>query len=152
MDVRKYHTQIEQVINKYASDKRPREKDDLRQDAYTALIEAGEKVNSPQLAYKIAKDRVIDVLRKEWQHTSKEVPLSRSAENSSLPDFSSGIDLQDALAKLEPEEQLVINALFYERRTADEIGVVVGKSRQWVWNIKKSAIEKLKKFLSGEKK
>jgi len=125
------------------------ERDDLRQEAYTALIQAGEKVTTPGLAYKISKDRIIDVLRKEKRVSKNELPLNNSdVAKSDFPDFAAGIDLRDALVKLDPDEQFVINALFYERKTGDETAVGIGKSRQWVWEKKASAIKKLRNELT----
>lgn len=142
----KYDEQIKLVINKYARDKFKSERDDLYQEAYSALLEAGDKVNSPSFAYKIVKDRVIDVLRGEWRTRKREIE-SVEVGKDVLAGIESVLDLQTALLRLNHDEQVVINAIYYEGKNLNEVGVQTGHSRHWVWETKQSAINKLRAII-----
>jgi DNA-directed RNA polymerase specialized sigma24 family protein len=60
-----YTEEINKVVAKYAFDKDSDIQDDLRQECYLSLLEAGDKINNKGTAYIAAKNCVLNILRKE---------------------------------------------------------------------------------------
>lgn len=157
LNILDYYKAVDIAVRKYAKDKSEEEKQDIRQNAYLALLEAGTRVKNLKIAYLIASDSVIQYLYRGQgkliiPDSLSDESVKRTVEEQCAIEFDSsdGIDI-DKIAtvvdKLSSDEQGVIILYFYTDYTIEDIAQILGKPVIWVKRKKSLALQKLKKLL-----
>ena len=160
----KFDREVEIALNRTAKGVPWQDRDDLRQEARMAILAASEvldKIKTPQaLAYKLARDRIVDVLRKR-------PPLEEDIDKPSVrrqvdriyvrfPDIDIQIDAEKAAlltSHLPTGDAIFIQNLFgidCEPRTATEMARMLQVSEDKVDRRKKRILKKLKAMMTGD--
>lgn len=147
---------VQQVVNRFAYHESEETREDLKQSAYLALLEAGDRVNSSALAYLVARDSTIKILYKK--KPLKTVSMSdqavfRKAENQEYENPEYFLDRDtviESMKQLDEEEGLVIFLRYIMGETRKNI-ITENKDRNWtpdkIRELEKSGIEKLRSIL-----
>lgn len=156
MSVLDYSAEIEAAINKYANQKDEDVKNDIRQTAYLALLEAGEGV-SLKKARKIIQNSVVQWKQGEkgiYTESLSEPYIFRKAEaGPSLGEISShpeNENLRNYIEQLPEIDARILSTsfgIYGEHKTERELAKELKKSPVWVHRRKELALEKLSKLM-----
>lgn len=109
------------------------------------VVEAHEHPDT--FAYRVAFNIARDVLKLAKARDEREAGIALP-ESDSLPREINKIELRDALSHLLEDEAAILNDLFFQNMTEDEVAAAMCKPRRWVRSKKELALAKLKELLT----
>lgn len=136
------------------------EHEDVKQGCRLAIVEAGDKVNSPAYAYTVARNYI----RKLVKDRSKARMFSLSdpktmwvaeVASSYTSDVDRGLDgetVSKALWELAPIERNILRWLFgigVDKKTEQEVSVLTGLTRRKIHTLKESGLRKLREVIGA---
>lgn len=164
-DLTEFEKEIEIALNRTAKGVAWQDRDDLRQEARIAVLAAVEalgRANTPKaMAYKLARNRIIDVLRKRppFEEDIDKPSVRRAVEKTYVhfPDLDTKIDAEKAAlltSNLPVGDAIFIQNLFgidCEPHTATEMARVLDVSEDKIDRRKKRILARLKFMMTGER-
>ncbi len=131
--------------------------DDLTQDVFLKWhrnLAHIELQDSPlPYLFTVARNTLIDHRRKKktisLESLHHDIPNAQD-EQSQILDRESRNEIEHALLRLRPEEQLIIELSVYEHHSAKEVAHLLKKSEVSIRQIKHRALEKIKTILSHQ--
>lgn len=145
---------FENIINKYS---RQLDGEDTKQDLSLFLIklidtidiDLASKYNDKQLLSYISKslkNEYIKLSKKKCKIYTFEYLDDNSINNKSI-NLDTNIEILDSLNHLTSYEKLILQKIFFSGYTVNELSKALKKSRQSVNQVKKRALDKLKKVI-----
>ena len=145
---------FENIINKYS---RQLDGEDTKQDLSLFLIklidtidiDLASKYNDKQLLSYISKslkNEYIKLSKKKCKIYTFEYLDDNSINNKSI-NLDTTIEILDSLNHLTSYEKLILQKIFFSGYTVNELSKALKKSRQSVNQVKKRALDKLKKVI-----
>lgn len=129
--------------------------EDVLHDSFIKIARFAKKFRSGMSPYgwvlKIVRNTALDYVKKKnvRKETSTEEFFSLSSLDYSPENRENAIMLEQAIAKLEPDERKIIYYVYYLDMTVREIAAEINSSKSAVQRLKEKAESKLKTLLSG---
>lgn len=162
-ELTQFEEQITLAINKFARGVPWQDRDDLRQEARIAVLSwhGLEPGKDEGLAYKIARNRIINVMRSTPPPTLDidDPSVRRLAEKSNVhfPDLDTKLDAEKAVSltyKLSLSDALFVHNMFgllsETPRTIKQMAELLDKSESWVEHNKRRILNKLKTMMENK--
>jgi RNA polymerase sigma factor (sigma-70 family) len=123
--------------------------EDIVQQAFVALIKARvEPENHAAWLFGTVRKLALASQRAGVRRARREEKVARR-ESQASPDASSALDLEQALAKLDPDDRDLVLARVHGGLSFGEAGALVGLSAATAWRRYQAALEQAREKLEG---
>lgn len=147
-DITRWEPQVKFALRKYARHYPRNEQDDVSQELYlhllrneTGLLRIEDAIWQRKTVCVLLRNKILDYSRRVHRHDPP-APLEEAAE---LAAPGGDTNFHELLEGITHTEALVMEVLFKNGYTQKEAAKLLGRGRGWIFQAKKSALDKIRR-------